>query len=152
MDPPHRQPARLHHARGANVHNRPHPAATRSAVFVVALLHESNQAKKRGFAACNPGRPVRLWSSRQNGEEQLLAWVWLSRAHSLPRFLRTARTEAGQHSGIGSSPMRPLFIFHELAYRLRLKNADPLSLTKRTVWLAPRTTMWITPEIEYSLL
>ena len=37
-------------------------------------------------------------------------------------------------------------------YRLRLITADPLSLINRTVWLAPRTTTCITPEIEYSLL
>jgi hypothetical protein len=30
--------------------------------------------------------------------------------------------------------------------------ADALSLTNRTVWLEPRTTTCITPEIEYSLL
>lgn len=46
MDPLHRQPARLHHARGANVHNRPHPAATRSAVFVVALLHDIKSSEE----------------------------------------------------------------------------------------------------------
>ena len=40
----------------------------------------------------------------------------------------------------------------ELVYRLRLIVADALSLINRTLWLAPRTTMWITPEIEYSLL
>ena len=37
-------------------------------------------------------------------------------------------------------------------YRLRLRTADALSLINRTVWLVPRTTTCITPEIEYSLL
>jgi len=37
-----------------------------------------------------------------------------------------------------------------VAYRLRFKTPDPLSLINCTVWLAPFTTMWITPEIEYS--
>ena len=39
-----------------------------------------------------------------------------------------------------------------VAYRLRFKTPDPLLLINCTVWLAPRTTMWITPVIEYSLL
>ena len=37
-------------------------------------------------------------------------------------------------------------------YRLRFNTPDPLLLINCTVWLAPCTTMWITPEIEYSLL
>jgi hypothetical protein len=37
-------------------------------------------------------------------------------------------------------------------YRLRLITADALSLIKRTVWLVPRTTTCITPEMPYSLL
>jgi hypothetical protein len=37
-------------------------------------------------------------------------------------------------------------------YRLRLMTADALSLIKRTVWLVPRTTTCITPEMPYSLL
>ena len=37
-------------------------------------------------------------------------------------------------------------------YRLRFRTPDPLLLINCTVWLAPCTTMWITPEIEYSLL
>ena len=40
----------------------------------------------------------------------------------------------------------------ELVYRLRLMAADALSLINRTLWLVPRTTTCITPEIEYSLL
>ena len=39
-----------------------------------------------------------------------------------------------------------------VAYRLRFKTPDPLLLINCTVWLAPRTTILITPEIEYSLL
>jgi hypothetical protein len=38
------------------------------------------------------------------------------------------------------------------AYRPRVMTADALSLIKRTVWLVPRTTTWITPEMPYSLL
>jgi hypothetical protein len=39
-----------------------------------------------------------------------------------------------------------------VAYRLRFKTADALSLVSRTTWFDPRTIMSITPEIEYSLL
>ena len=38
------------------------------------------------------------------------------------------------------------------AYRPRVMTADALSLIKRTVWLVPRTTTCITPEMPYSLL
>jgi hypothetical protein len=57
-------------------------------------------------------------------------------------------------SGVGpvSAQLRSALRHSPVVYRLRLITADPLSLSNRTVWLAPRTTMWITPEIEYSLL
>ena len=37
-------------------------------------------------------------------------------------------------------------------YRLRRNTAQPLSLVSRTLWLPPRTTTWIVPEMPYSLL
>jgi len=54
--------------------------------------------------------------------------------------------------GGGSAQLRSAMCQSPVVYRLRLITADPLSLSNRTVWLAPRTTMSITPEIEYSLL
>jgi hypothetical protein len=36
--------------------------------------------------------------------------------------------------------------------RLRFKTADTLPPFNRTVWLAPRMTTCITPDMEYSLL
>ena len=51
-----------------------------------------------------------------------------------------------------SIEMRSRIPDHARVYRLRFNTPDPLLLINCTVWLAPCTTMWITPEIEYSLL
>jgi hypothetical protein len=47
-------------------------------------------------------------------------------------------------SGVGpaSVQLRSALRHSPVVYRLRLITADPLSLSNRTVWLAPRTTMF----------